>query len=141
MSFEIPIFILLGVSIILYLMGHCSPAMVIGQMCEPVENLISSVGIDEPGSLSIINSIKNIFTDPLFLGIAGVTTIIAFVLSGVNFSVTYIIPLFIMVVLIGFFILPISFIFSTDMDPVIKVIVGLFLNTMLVLSIVQFIRG
>jgi hypothetical protein len=148
-AFDVPVFLLLGISVVMYLVGFCSPALVLAGVCaapnqelqQPVQQLTGTVGVDTPASLSITSQIFSIFTNPFFLSIAGISVAVSFILAGLNFSVTFIIPVFIVTILIGFFILPISFIFSASYDPTLKIIFGLLINTMLVLSIAQFVRS
>lgn len=139
MGFEVPVFVLIGISIVFYLGGFCSPAFTVGGFCSPVENLQSTIGTDTPVAGDTISQLLAIFSDPLFLALVGLATVSTFLLGG-NFTITFLVPIFMIVVLINFFILPISFIFAIGYDPFLKILFGLLLNAFLILSIVEFSR-
>lgn len=139
MGVEVPIFLTLGISIVFYLVGFCSPALIIGGFCQGVEQLSGTLGTDSPAASSGIESILSIFSNLQFLGLIGIATVSAILLGG-NFNILSVFPIFLAVVAINFFILPISFIFTLEYDATLKIIFGLLLNALIVMSIVEFVR-
>lgn len=128
-SLRVYIFILFGISAVLYFFGYTSPFLDI------VSNTQGDIAI------SLLNSFISVFTNPIFLSILGVSSVASYFSGGSNFSVTYLIPMLLIMAMLNYFILPTSFIVNMQMDPVISMLVGGFLNIFLALAMLEFIRG
>jgi hypothetical protein len=123
------VIILFGMSVCLYLVGYTSPLL---QLATTTEGDIS---------IALLNSFIAIFTNPVFLGILGATSVASYLTAGGNTSITYLFPIFLIMAMMNFFILPTSFILALELDPFIKILVAGFLNLMLGLAMVEFIRS
>jgi len=123
------IFILFGMSAVLYLFGYTSPFLDI------VSHTQGNIATD------LLNQFMLLFTSEEFLTFLGLSAVVSFFSGGSNFSVTYLIPILMLLAMLNFFVLPTSFILSMEVDPFIKFLVGGFLNLFLVFAMLEFIRG
>jgi hypothetical protein len=127
------ILILFAITLLFYLGGYQPTAW------ETLQS--SAVGTGGLNINSIINMIYSIFTNPAFLLILIGSMVTGFLLSGSNFSVIYIIPIFILLVVVNLFVFPTSFLFDEALPVLMKVVIGMLFNIFLILSVVEFIRG
>ncbi len=132
MRLSVFLFILFGLSLSGYLIGYQPMAF---------EVFAQNVGTSESVAQSIINGIFSIFTNPAFLLAIGITAVAGFLLGGSGFSVVFIVPLFMLMIIANMFILPTSFFFDATLDPLTKNIIGIMINLFLVLTIIGFVRG
>jgi len=123
------IFILFGMSAVLYLFGYTSPFLDI------VSHTQGNIATD------LLNQFILLFTSTTFLAILGVSAVASYFTGGSNFSVTYLIPILLIMTMLNFFILPTSFIISMELDPFIKLLIGGFLNLFLAFALLEFVRG
>lgn len=128
---KIYVLLLFGISAILYMFGYSPPLLYFW-------NATSTSG---GAAVSLMSSFIAIFFNPSFLAIAGVSSVAAYLSGGGNFSVIYIIPIFLAVAMLNYFVMPTSFILTLDLDPLISMIVLGFLNILMVLAIMEFVRG
>lgn len=128
-AFKVYVFLLFGISVGLYFVGYTSPLLQL------------ATTTNEDISIALLNSFIGIFTNVTFLAILGATSVASYLTSGGNFSVTYLFPIFLIMAMLNFFILPTSFILAMELDPVIKIIVAGFMNLLLGMAMVEFIRG
>lgn len=128
-AFKVYVFLLFGISIGLYFVGYTSPLLQL------------ATTTNEDITVALLNSFIGIFTNVTFLAILGATSVASYLTSGGNFSVTYLFPIFLIMAMLNFFILPTSFILAMELDPVIKIIVAGFMNLLLGMAMVEFIRG
>jgi hypothetical protein len=126
---KVYVMLLFGISIGLYLSGYTSPLL----------QIATTTNADI--SVALLNSFLGIFTNVTFLAILGATAVASYLTSGGNMSITYLFPIFLIMALMNFFILPTSFILALELDPFIKILVAGFLNLMLGLAMVEFIRS
>ena len=122
-------FLVFGISIALYMIGYTSPFF------EVMANSDGNIASD------LLNQFILIFTNPTFLALLGVSAVASYFTGGSNFSVTFLIPMLLIMVMMNFFFLPINFIFDMAMNPLLKVIIGGFLNLLLAFAMLEFIRG
>ena len=122
-------FLVFGISIVLWMMGYTSP------FYATVSNMSGNIAGD------LLNSFILIFTNPTFLALLGVSAVASYFSGGSNFSVTYLIPMLLVLVMLNYFLLPINFIFDMAMNPMLKVIIGGFLNLLLAFAMLEFVRG
>ena len=136
MSLKVYIFLLFGISIALFFAGYqpllfnilqCTPT---GATCVPTTNFAQGV----------INSLTTLLANPGFLLGVGLSVIVGMVIGG-GFSVYYIIPIIILSVLSNFLILPTDFLLTTGMPWQISMVILGFMNLMLLLTAIEFIRG
>lgn len=131
------VMILFGISIAMFFIGYkpllfgllqCPTGAVI---CDPNQNY----GYD------VLNNIlQSIVSNPAIVGVAGLS-ILTSVLLGGSFAVMYLIPILILFAVSNFLLLPTDFLLSTAMPMEIKIIILGFMNLMLLLTIITFIRG
>lgn len=131
-------FILFGISVAFFFLG-AKPMMLSSLGCDTTEQTqcTSSQDIGYTVITDIINVLKE---NPIATGLIGATIISSLLLGG-TFIVMYVVPILILVALSNFFLLPVDFIYSNAMPFEIRVIIFGFINLMLVLTIVGFIRG
>jgi len=125
------VFLIFGISASLYFFGFTSPLLL---------GLEAVTSGGEIGT-TLLDSFINIFFNPIFLSIIGVTAVASYLTSGAGNSITYVIPIFMLLLILNLFILPTSYILSAEMTPIIKLFVSGFLNLLLGLAITEFIRG
>jgi hypothetical protein len=125
------VFLLFGISLALYLFGFTSPAM---------EAFITATGEGEVAS-GLMNAMLAIFTRPEFLALIGAAAVVAFVSGSSGDMIAYAFPIFMLIVFANFFILPTSFILSASIDSFSKIVVAGFLNLLLGLAIMEFVRS
>lgn len=126
------IFIILGSIIVFYLMGYEAPAVkVLTSMSEDGGNPWQTV----------INELGRVLTDPAFLGTLGLVGFTTLILSPNNYSVGFIIPILFLIVLSNIFVLPTSFITDAQLPGEIKTLALLYLNGLLTLGAIEFVRG
>ena len=121
---------MLGSIIVFYLMGYEAPAIAI----------LSGLSGSESWEY-VINSLFKIFTDPVFLGAIGFTAFTTLITSSGNYAVHYIVPIMLLVILANVFFLPTSFIMDAELPVEIKTIAMVYLNSLLMLGAVEFVRG
>jgi hypothetical protein len=136
MSLKVYIFLLFGISISLFFVGYkpllfsmlqCSTA---SATCVPTANFAQG----------IINSLLSLLTNPGFLLGAGVALFVPFLIGG-SFSVYYVIPILMISVLGNFLLLPTDFILQTTLPAEIQMIMLGFMNLLLLLTVIEFVRG
>lgn len=125
------IFLLFGISLVFYLGGYQA------LMWNALSN---EVGTDQTIGESFLNSLGDIFSNPTLLAILGVSAVTSFLLGGASFSAVFIIPLFILGVLANVFIIPSTLFFDPSVG-FIGTALGLFMNILLMLAIVNFMKG
>lgn len=86
------------------------------------------------------NILQSIVNNPAILGVAALS-IITPILIGGSFAVMYLIPILILFAVSNFLLLPTDFLLSTAMPTEIKLIIMGFMNLLLLLTIITFIRG
>ena len=128
MELRVYIFTLFGTMLVLYLMGYQAPIIAI----------LSQSG--NVGWEFIINQMLAIFTNPAFLLALGVSGVSAF-LSGGNYSVQFVFPIMLLVILANLFFLPTSYLMEAQIPVEIKTIITAWLNMLLTLGAVEFVRG
>jgi hypothetical protein len=124
------VFLLFGISLALYLLGFTSPAM---------EAFITATSGGEVAS-GLLNAMLGVFTRPELLALMGLSAVVAFLGAG-NDVISFAFPIFMLITFANFFILPTSFILSASMDPFSKIVVVGFLNLLLGLSVMEFVRS
>ena len=135
MGWEMSIMIAVAIVMVTYLVGNGDP-----QYQSPFLSLVSSLGTNEQAAGNFLSQILAIFSNTTFLSLLGIAAFVAIAFAG-STSVVIIFPVFLAIVLINFFILPINFIFSASYDPTIKLLFGGLLNTFIVVGIAQFVRS
>lgn len=128
------IMLIFSVSVVFMLMGYH------GAMWDVLTSSFMPDGTPTPISDLIINAIFQVFLDPRLLAIIVGGSITAFLLGGSNFSVMFLIPLLIIEAVMNYFILPTSLLFDASAG-LLGIGVWLFLNILLMLAIIEFVRG
>lgn len=126
------VMVLFGISVMFYFIGYQPAAFVA---------LSSGIGNDSDVGQTLLNSLYNIFTNPLFLTALGVSVVTSFVLQGGNEAALFIIPAIIFSIIMNLFILPTTYLFDPTVPEIMRLIIGTFLNLFLGLAIVEFVRG
>lgn len=124
--------LLFGIGIAFYFAGY-QPLI--------LTTLGGQVGTTTPIATTLINNLYAIFTNPLFLSALGISAVTSFVLGGGAFSVVFLIPLIMISVFANIFILPSSYLFDATLPPEMVLIIGVFFNLFLMLTILEFVRG
>lgn len=131
------VMLLFGISIALFFLGY-KPLMftmlqcdTTAPTCDPNVNY---------GYNALNNILTSIVTNPLVLGLAGIG-IVSGILLGGTFAVVYVIPILILFAITNFVLLPTDFLLNSVLPWEIKAIILGFLNLMLLLTIVSFVRG
>jgi len=129
MRFSNYIILLFCVSTVLYIMGFTS---------------IGSSFVSKYGSELTLGTVTDILIANsgtiLGLGIGlGAAAVAATWLSG--FGAVYIIPAYLISVVVTIFVLPLSFLLDPSLDLMAKTLITGFFNIMMVLSVLDFIRG
>ena len=131
------VMLMFGISIAFFFLGFAPPLFAsagcntASTTCAPADNL----------AYTVINNILNaIISNPAATGLAGVAVVTSIILGG-SFVVIYIIPALILIAVANFVFLPTSFMFSDVLPIEIRLIVLAFLNLLLILTIVSFVRG
>lgn len=124
-------FLLFGIGLVFYLGGY-----------QPLiwTALTDEVGSDQGIGEAFLNSLGDIFSNPTLLAILGVAAISSFLIGGAQFSAVFIIPLFILGVFANIFIIPSAFFFDNSLG-FIGTALGLFMNLLLMLAMVNFMKG
>jgi hypothetical protein len=145
---KVYVFLLFGITMILYLFGYTSPFvhMISGvgvNVTYDAATASSHVATDTNYVNTLQNSLASVFMNPIFLGLVGVSAVAAYITGGGGGnSIYFLAPLFIITMLMAnYFVLPVDFINQANMDPLIAIFVLGFLNILLALSIVEFVRG
>jgi hypothetical protein len=125
------VLLIFGISLSLYLLGYPSVFLA----------LISQVGSEQPITSTLFTSLIAVFTNPVFLIGAAFAGITGFLTGGGNFSVIYMIPLLMLIAIANVFVLPTAYLLQMDMNPIIQLIINGFMNTLLMLTIIEFVRG
>ena len=129
--------LIFGLSVGLYFMGFSPPLL--GLMGEVG---VSTSGTGVPMAETLINSLFSIFTNPTVLTALAVTAIAGFLTSGTNGqNIMFLVPIMIIVVGLDLFVLPMNFILSSDVPLEIGFVLFTFLNLMMMLTIMEFVRG
>jgi hypothetical protein len=135
MGLQTYVFLLFGISLALYFIGYQSALFQILDCSPPTCNPSDQTAID------FLNRILTaITTNPAVLGLLGVS-LVAPILLGGSFAVMYVIPVILILVASNFLLLPTSFLFDTAMPDPIKLIIIGFMEIMLLLTIMTFVRG
>jgi hypothetical protein len=66
---------------------------------------------------------------------------VAFVTGGAGDVIAYAFPIFMLITFANFFILPTSFVLATGIDPFSKIVILGFLNLLLGLTVMEFVRS
>lgn len=136
MGLKLYVFLLFGISIALYFVGYkpllfsilqCDTAATV---CVPSTNFATQV----------LNTFLQLFSNPFFFVGTALAIFVPFVVGG-SFNVYYLIPFILLTALSNFLILPSDFLIQTALPVEIKMIVLGFLNLLLLLTAIQFIRG
>jgi len=128
MELRVYLFLLFGTMIVFYLMGYEAPVLAI----------LSQSG--DIGWDFIINQMLSIFTNPAFLVALGVSGVSAFLSSG-NYSVTFVFPIMLLIILSNIFFLPTSYLMEAQLPMEIKTLITAWFNLLLTLGAVEFVRG
>ena len=131
MNISVYIWILFGISLVFYLMGYKPMAF---------QTLSGQFEGKSAGSW-ILNQLYSIFSNPIFLSALGISAVTSFIMASGNFSVMYVIPIVLLVTFSNIFILPSSFLFDQAVPMVLRMIIGTFLNLLMFLAIIDFVRG
>lgn len=138
MGFTTYVFLLFGVTIALWLAGFQSPLFALmgcpdvpGTSCATNPDLVTTV----------VNSIVSSLSNPSVLIAIPIAIITSLVLGG-SFALMFVIPLLIGMVLINMFLFPTQLVLGMGGMPwELNLIIGGFLNLLLVLTIISFVRG
>jgi len=134
-------FLLFGIIVALYLGGYKSPFL------EFVSNDL--VGMKDPSQVFnvFMEKLVDIFTNPasfLVVGVLLAGVIISALVTGGGSATLFIISLFIVMIFANIFIMPISFIFEEATwgnAEILKTILVVFLNLLMIMSIISFTRS
>ena|SRR3990167_5528803 len=138
MAFSTYLYIMMGISIAFWFFGY--PPAAYSLLTQSGINIETGEAV--PIADTMINGIRNLFSDPLFLAAIGIPLVLSVFIGGSGGqSVYFVIPLLMLTVFMNIFIFPTSFIFNQDMPVILRAIFNLFLNSMLMMSIIEFIRG
>ena len=136
MGFATYLMILFGLGLAFYFAGY--QPLILTSFGAPYPG---GVGTTTPIANVLINSLYAIFTNPLFLAAIGVSAVTTFLLGGGAFSVFFIIPLIMISLFANIFIIPSSFLFDQTLPPEMQLIIAVFFNLFLMLTILEFVRG
>lgn len=132
------VFLLFGISIAFFFLGFSPPLLsALGcdttlDTCTPSQTLSNQV------LSSIFNSLSN---NAAALGLIGGAAIVSGLLLGGSFVIMYVGPILIFMAVANLVLLPTDFLYTNALPIEIRMIVLGFLNLLLVLIIVAFIRG
>jgi len=134
-------FLLFGMIVALYLGGYKSPFL------EFVTNDL--VNMEDPSQVfnAFMDQLANIFSNPTSFAIVGLLlagVIISTIITGGGSGTLFIISLFVIMIFANIFIMPISFIFeeaSWGNAEVLKLLLVVFLNLLMIMSIISFTRS
>ena len=125
----------LAICLVFYFLGY-PPGII---------NVLNTSYMNANGTLDITNLLKSLFdgiTTPAGLTALGVSAVAAVVLTFLSgFGAIYIIPIFIIIVVLNIFAFPVSSIITPDTPDMIRIPLLLFFNTLLLLTAITFIRG
>jgi hypothetical protein len=133
------VFLLFGISVAFYFLGS-TPLLFSTLGCSTAGPSASCEAGKDVGYTVITNIINAIKGNPVTTGLIGITIISSLLLGG-TFIVVYVVPILILIAVADFFLLPTDFIFSDALPIEIRIVVFGFMNLMLVMTIVGFIRG
>lgn len=88
-----------------------------------------------------MSSMFAIFSDWRLLAMIGAVSVSAWLLGGSSFSVMFFIPLLMLSAVLNYFVLPTSFLFDSTLPDVLRIGVAVFFNILLLLTMLEFIRG
>ncbi|HID09494.1 TPA: hypothetical protein EYP13_04650, partial [Candidatus Micrarchaeota archaeon] len=108
MELRVYLFLLFGTMVVFYLLGYEAPILYV-------------LAQSEEGGWDIIGEMLNIFTDERFLAAIGFSTVVAFLASG-NYSVTFIVPIALLLIIANIFILPTSYILDAQLPEELKIL-------------------
>jgi hypothetical protein len=103
--------------------------------------LTGSVGSTTTIGVSFISQLMSIFTNPIFLAALGLAAVTSFIVGGGNFSVFFLFPILMLAIFANMFILPSNYMFDTSLPIFARALIGVFMNLILMLAIVNFVRG
>ena len=129
-------FLLFGISLAFYFAGSVPPMFAVLGCDTSAQTCASTDTIGTNLISSILTSIAN---NPS-IALGGVVFLVSAVLLGGSFIVIYTIPI-LLIIAANLFLLPTSFLFSDALPFEIRLIVGGFLNLMLIMTMISFIRG
>ena len=129
--------LLFGISIAFFFIGS-APPMFAAVGCDTT--LDTCTPSDTLGT-EFLNSIIDMILNNPMTALLGAVAIVTAVLIGGSFVVIYLIPALLLMVAANFFLLPTSFLFTDALPFEIRVIVLGFLNLMLIMTIITFVRG
>lgn len=131
-------FLLIGIIIALYLSGYSSPF---------VDGIQEALGGNPDNLLdSIVSSFGNMITNPLIIATIGVGFIGMIFGGGVSGGNGFLFAISILIILIfaNYFVLPINYILeegSWGEAEILKTILVIFLNALLIMSVISFTRS
>ena len=129
-------FLLFGISIAFYFAGSVPPMFaVLG--CDTTTQVCAST--DTIGT-NLISSILNTIVNNPSIALGGIVFLVSAIILGGSFIVIYTIPI-LLILAANLFLLPTSFLFSDAIPFEIRLVVGAFLNLMLIMTMLSFIRG
>jgi len=126
------IMILFSVSLFFYLVDYQPIAF---------ETILSSIGNEPLTIRGLINLFFSIFQNEAFLLVLAGSLVTAFLLGGSNFSLVYLVPIFLLLMVTNIFVFPTSFLFDSAIPFLMRVIIGMLFNVFLLLVVVEFIKG
>lgn len=140
MGLQTYVFLLFGISIAFYFLG--STPMMFSQLgCDINNNATTtctpSKSLAEDFITDIINAIAN---NPIVLGLLGIS-IVSSILIGGTFIVVFAVPAIMLLVAANFYLLPTDFMYNEALPFEIRLIFFGFMNLMLIMIIITFIRG
>ena len=131
------VFLLFGISVALYLAGFHGALFT-------MMNCSSTATSCTPQALGwgILGQIMTaIMSNPIMSIVGAAGLLITGYLLGGNFIVLYVVPIILLETVANFILLPTDFIFSQSFPPEISLIILGFMNILLLLTIITFIRG
>lgn len=128
-AIRVYVFFIFGISITLYFLGYTSPFLAV----------VSAT--DGTMAQNLLNAMIGIFTNPVFLAIIGVSTVTGIFSFGRDFTASFLIPMLLLQVMLNFFVLPTNFITDMSMNPILQLLIGAFLNMMLAMAMLEFVRS
>lgn len=91
---------------------------------------------------TLINAILDTLKDPkILLPMVGVAFASFVTAGGTRYALTFIIPAIILIAILNVFVLPMDFIYNSDIPFLIQIFVSGFLNLLLMMAIIEFITG
>lgn len=136
------VFLMTGLSLMLYLMGYTPVVNLFEDKADPLQ-LVKTNADDSINFDGTINpdeeTDNNILMAALFIGVLSIIGISISFLTG--FGATYVLPMVILMAVLNFFIFPINFLFTDATPDIIRIPAVVILNILLVLAVLDFTRG